>query len=118
LSHSRTAWFEEWWSQAGSNRRPPACHAGALPAELWPHVLGAANCRHAFRVRQHIVEGIFRRLFRRAILAGLDVPTDHRMTAAHTPRTALVTGGTSGIGEAIAIALHDIGHRVVVTCYA
>ena len=25
-----------WWSQAGSNRRPPACHAGALPAELWP----------------------------------------------------------------------------------
>ena len=26
----------DWWSQAGSNRRPPACHAGALPAELWP----------------------------------------------------------------------------------
>jgi hypothetical protein len=24
------------WSQPGSNRRPPACHAGALPAELWP----------------------------------------------------------------------------------
>src|SRR6185312_25021 len=23
---------------AGSNRRPPACHAGALPAELWPHL--------------------------------------------------------------------------------
>ena len=28
-----------WWSQAGSNRRPPACKADALPAELWPHVL-------------------------------------------------------------------------------
>ena len=27
-----------WWSQAGSNRRPPACKAGALPAELWPQV--------------------------------------------------------------------------------
>lgn len=26
-----------WWSQSGSNRRPPACKAGALPAELWPH---------------------------------------------------------------------------------
>ena len=25
-----------WWSQAGSNRWPPACKAGALPAELWP----------------------------------------------------------------------------------
>jgi dTDP-4-amino-4,6-dideoxygalactose transaminase len=24
------------WSQTGSNRRPPACKAGALPAELWP----------------------------------------------------------------------------------
>ncbi len=27
---------KNWWSQAGSNRRPPACKAGALPAELWP----------------------------------------------------------------------------------
>ena len=27
---------QDWWSQAGSNRRPPACKAGALPAELWP----------------------------------------------------------------------------------
>jgi hypothetical protein len=25
-----------WWSQSGSNRRPPACKAGALPVELWP----------------------------------------------------------------------------------
>jgi hypothetical protein len=28
--------FIAWWSQPGSNRRPPACKAGALPAELWP----------------------------------------------------------------------------------
>jgi hypothetical protein len=28
-----------WWSQTGSNRRPPACKAGALPAELWPRNL-------------------------------------------------------------------------------
>ena len=27
-----------WWSQTGSNRRHPACKAGALPAELWPHL--------------------------------------------------------------------------------
>ena len=27
---------EAWWSQPGSNRRPPACKAGALPTELWP----------------------------------------------------------------------------------
>src|SRR6187402_3958924 len=29
--------FIKWWSQTGSNRRPLACHASALPAELWPH---------------------------------------------------------------------------------
>src|SRR6267154_2159861 len=36
----------DWWSQTGSNRRPPACKAGALPAELWPQKsgsVGAAN---------------------------------------------------------------------------
>src|SRR6476646_3978702 len=26
-----------WWSQSGSNRRPQACKASALPTELWPH---------------------------------------------------------------------------------
>lgn len=25
-----------WWRRTGSNRRPPACKAGALPAELRP----------------------------------------------------------------------------------
>jgi hypothetical protein len=41
---------EGWWSQTGSNRRPHACKARALPAELWPrnqktnaHV-GRARC--------------------------------------------------------------------------
>jgi hypothetical protein len=29
---------EGWWSQTESNRRPPACKAGALPTELWPPV--------------------------------------------------------------------------------
>src|SRR5574343_577723 len=27
-----------WWRMTGSNRRPPACKAGALPAELIPIV--------------------------------------------------------------------------------
>ena len=30
--------LEVWWSQTGSNRRPPACKAGALPTELWPRL--------------------------------------------------------------------------------
>ena len=27
---------DKWWRMTGSNRRPPACKAGALPAELIP----------------------------------------------------------------------------------
>ena len=32
----RIAEGEAWWSQTGSNRRPHACKARALPTELWP----------------------------------------------------------------------------------
>ena len=35
----------DWWSQSGSNRRPPACKAGALPAELWPRTDPARRVR-------------------------------------------------------------------------
>ncbi len=28
--------IQRWWSQGDSNPRPLACHASALPAELWP----------------------------------------------------------------------------------
>lgn len=33
-------------------------------------------------------------------------------------RTALITGGTSGLGQAIARQLHDAGHQVLVTYHA
>ena len=33
---SRYAIMGSWWSQTESNRRHPACKAGALPTELWP----------------------------------------------------------------------------------
>src|SRR5690606_40794629 len=36
LSYRPNVSLPKWWSQSGSNRRPPACKAGALPAELWP----------------------------------------------------------------------------------
>ena len=36
---------EGWWSQTGSNRRPPACKAGALPAELWPRCQVRPACQ-------------------------------------------------------------------------
>ena len=28
---------DQWWNQWGLNPQPPACRAGALPVELWPH---------------------------------------------------------------------------------
>ena len=41
-----------WWSQTGSNRRPHACKARALPAELWPRtrrrMLLIARCALTF----------------------------------------------------------------------
>ena len=36
----------QWWSLSGSNRRPPACKAGALPAELWPQMGSTLNAGH------------------------------------------------------------------------
>jgi hypothetical protein len=35
-----------WWSWSGSNRRPPECKSGALPAELQPLVLGSGIGGH------------------------------------------------------------------------
>jgi hypothetical protein len=34
-----------WWSQTGSNRRPHACKARALPTELWPPDKRQGVCR-------------------------------------------------------------------------
>src|SRR6266513_734350 len=33
--------LSRWWRRADSNRRPPECDSGALPAELRPHGRGA-----------------------------------------------------------------------------
>ena len=34
---------QSWWSQTGSNRRPQACKASALPTELWPRPVVASS---------------------------------------------------------------------------
>gem|GEM_PF-6011747 len=36
----------EWWAMTGSNRRPPACKAGALPAELIALIFRNQNAGH------------------------------------------------------------------------
>jgi hypothetical protein len=52
-----------WWSQTGSNRRPHACKARALPAELWPlsqnshpaRLLAKADCQPKLAERTKVV---------------------------------------------------------------
>ena len=53
-----------WWRWGGSNSWPPACKAGALPAELHPHVrvsLGFSSffCRHSFSLSILKIEQCF-----------------------------------------------------------
>src|SRR5580658_5348459 len=43
-----------WWSQTGSNRRPPACKAGALPTELWPRQRTDDRRRRTDRKIRHL----------------------------------------------------------------
>ncbi len=40
----------KWWSQTGSNRRPHACKARALPTELWPQTSQAITADQAQRM--------------------------------------------------------------------
>ena len=59
----KTFRVQTWWSQTGSNRRPHACKARALPTELWPR----------FKTRRHpkAVVG----------LGGLEPPTSRLSSA-------------------------------------
>ena len=54
---------EGWWSLSGSNRRPHACKARALPAELRPHdrrdECVAADRRDDFQPEVHVDQSAF-----------------------------------------------------------
>src|ERR1700676_4028905 len=72
---------EAWWSQTGSNRRPHACKARALPAELWPHFLRRFARRRPLGYAGHaslvISRGCATRSQRRSVvgLGRLELPT-------------------------------------------
>ena len=51
-----------WWSQTGSNRRPHACKARALPAELWPRTrrrMFACYMRSACRAEARANQSVY-----------------------------------------------------------
>ena len=41
---------QNWWSWSGSNRRPPACKADALPAELQPQAISLLLKEHTWLI--------------------------------------------------------------------
>ena len=43
------------WSQPGSNRRPPACKAGALPIELWPRKTLWERGKNRDKIKQRLL---------------------------------------------------------------
>lgn len=93
-----------WWSQTGSNRRPHACKARALPAELWPRTRRRMlYISHLRRLRSIKVVGLGR----------LELPTSRLSSArsnqlSYKPLTHFPTKG-SGLARA---------HRLVARCIA
>src|SRR2546423_12766533 len=65
---------ETWWTWPGSNRRPPACKAGALPTELHAHSEACSNFRTFFGflvpTRKHRFPSAFPRQSQCTILLG------------------------------------------------
>ena len=80
-----------WWSQTGSNRRPHACKARALPAELWPRNqktkrLSKVRRRpsgYAGHASLHVLRGGATRSHRRSVvgLGRLELPTSRLSSA-------------------------------------
>src|ERR1700754_111986 len=86
---------EGWWSQTGSNRRPHACKARALPAELWPRnqktnacsrydVLAFAQGLRRSSLRRRGLAGPKRRERRLGGLGALELPTSRLSSARST----------------------------------
>src|ERR1043165_970350 len=79
-----------WWSQTGSNRRPHACKARALPAELWPRNQ-KTNAPHSIKV---------------VGLGRLELPTSRLSSArsnqlSYKPQTLLLKEGSGTRSRAI-----------------
>ena len=83
----RAAKGKAWWSQTGSNRRPHACKARALPAELWPRTFQTTAPVFAFQALPGTLRSVWRgcatRSRRRSVvgLGRLELPTSRLSSA-------------------------------------
>jgi hypothetical protein len=111
----RAANGEAWWSQTGSNRRPHACKARALPAELWPHFLRRRPsspfglCRARFALL--ISRGCATRSQRRSVvgLGRLELPTS-RLSSARSNQLSYKPLTTGSVARAHRLA-PDASHK-------
>src|ERR1700735_4601419 len=69
----------DWWSQTGSNRRPHACKARALPTELWPRRRTEDRRRRTEKIRPSSSSVLRRPTM--VGLGGLEPPTSRLSSA-------------------------------------
>jgi hypothetical protein len=112
-----------WWSQTGSNRRPPACKAGALPTELWPRASRQPNLfgrlpslklrRTTFAVRRLACQP--KRPWPRRLvgLGRFELPTSRLSSARSNQLSYKPEPGVSGQKPAIRKRLSD--YRILMT---
>ena len=106
----RIAEGEAWWSQTGSNRRPHACKARALPAELWPRTRRRNASRRSGRPAK--VENALDQMVG---LGRLELPTSRLSSArsnqlSYKPLTLFLKKG-SGPAHAQPAKLPDASHK-------
>jgi hypothetical protein len=83
---------KEWWSLSGSNRRPEACKATALPAELrprfsvWPQAPAKASAFLASRAIRRGGRSAFARRWRSLRRVSVASPTGRPRRCAEQPR--------------------------------
>ena len=70
-----------WWSLTGSNRRHPACKAGALPAELRPRLACLTPGRHIWRYTPRQPNAARARNAKMVGLGRLELPTSRLSSA-------------------------------------
>ena len=92
-SRSTAPHLMAWWSQTGSNRRPPACKAGALPTELWPRSRAKAK-----------------RLIRVVGLGRLELPTS-RLSSARSNQLSYKPK-TPGPADFVCLSTADIAPQI------
>jgi hypothetical protein len=82
-----------WWSQTGSNRRPPACKAGALPTELWPRQMTDVGRRRSEALRSDVCH--LTSVIRLVGLGRFELPTS-RLSSARSNQLSYKPGSDVG----------------------